>query len=115
MVKPKARPTPRNDSNKRLMPKPNAPEASQPRNPRTKHDKILKLLRAKEGASIAAITKATGWQPHSVRGFLAGVVKKRLRLNLTSEKAGTSRIYRIVTARSPSQRRSPPAEGQPNA
>ena len=57
---------------------------------------MLGLLRAKHGASIAAISKTTGWQPHSVRGFLAGVVKKKLGLFLVSEKTKSGRIYRIA-------------------
>jgi hypothetical protein len=40
--------------------------------------------------------KATGWQKHSVRGFLAGVVRKRLKLKLTSEKVDSNRIYQIA-------------------
>jgi hypothetical protein len=42
--------------------------------------------------------KATGWQKHSVRGFLAGVVKRKLRLNLISAKVGNQRVYRIAKA-----------------
>ena len=60
---------------------------------RTKQDRVLALL--KEGTTIAAIMKATGWQQHSVRGFLAGVVRKKLSLNLTSNETQTGRIYRI--------------------
>lgn len=52
----------------------------------TKHDKVLAMLRSKQGATIAAMVKTTGWQQHSVRGFLAGVIRKRLKLDLTSEK-----------------------------
>ena len=65
----------------------------------TKHDRVLGLLRAKGGTSIAAISKVTGWQPHSVRGFFAGVVKKKLGLTLESEKTKSGRIYRIVRAK----------------
>lgn len=71
----------------------------------TKHDRVLGLLRAKSGASIAAMSKVTGWQPHSVRGFLAGVVKKKLSLTLTSEKTKSGRIYRIKAAKPSTQPR----------
>src|SRR5215467_7393830 len=67
----------------------------------SKHDRVLGLLRAKGGTTIAAISKVTGWQPHSVRGFLAGVVKKKLGLTLESEKIKSGRIYRIVRAKTP--------------
>jgi hypothetical protein len=65
----------------------------------TKHDRVLCLLQANGGTTIAAISKITGWQPHSVRGFFAGVVKKKLGLTLESEKTKSGRIYRIVRAK----------------
>jgi Protein of unknown function (DUF3489) len=61
----------------------------------TKHSRIIAMLRAPAGTTIAAIMAATDWQQHSVRGFLAGVVRKKLRLNLVSEKTDKGRVYRI--------------------
>jgi hypothetical protein len=61
----------------------------------TKHARIIAMLRAPGGATLAAIMTATEWQPHSVRGFLAGVVRKKLGLNLISEQTDNGRVYRI--------------------
>jgi Protein of unknown function (DUF3489) len=62
----------------------------------TKQEAVLALLRQPAGATIAVMTKATGWQQHSVRGFLAGVVRKRLELKLGSTKVDGVRAYRIA-------------------
>jgi Protein of unknown function (DUF3489) len=61
----------------------------------TKQGRIIAMLRTPTGVTIAAITKASDWQPHSVRGFLAGVVRKKLKLNLFSEPTEKGRVYRI--------------------
>jgi hypothetical protein len=61
----------------------------------TKHARIIAMLRAPAGATIAAIMIATDWQQHSVRGFLAGVIRKKLGLNLVSEQTDKGRVYRI--------------------
>ena len=63
---------------------------------RTKQARVLAMLRARAGATIAAMMQATGWQQHSVRGFLAGVVRKRLKLKLTSKKVDGARVYQIT-------------------
>jgi hypothetical protein len=62
----------------------------------TKQSAAIEMLSSPGGATIAALTKATGWQPHSVRGFLAGVVRKRLELHLRSAVVEGVRIYRIT-------------------
>ena len=77
----------------------------------TKQARVIAMLQAPSGATIAAIMQQTGWQPHSVRGFLAGVVRKKLKLTLHSTKVDGQRVYRIEgdvqpgTASVPSSRR----------
>jgi hypothetical protein len=62
----------------------------------TKLGALLSALRRKKGATIADLMEATGWQAHSVRGAISGALKKKLGLEVTSEKAeGRERVYRI--------------------
>ena len=66
----------------------------------TKHSQLVQLLSRPEGASIEDMMQMTEWQQHSVRGFLAGTVKKKMGLALTSSKAeGDARRYRIAAPR----------------
>lgn len=57
---------------------------------------LVELMRAKSGASIDQLAKATGWQKHSVRGTISGALKKRGGLKVTSERIDGVRLYRIV-------------------
>src|SRR3981081_2695287 len=89
---PSAAPRPRK-SRPRSRSAHSSPKAST--RPDTKHARILAMLRTPACATIAAIMAATEWQQHSVRGFLAGVVRKKLGLNLVSEQTDKGRVYRI--------------------
>ena len=99
MTKPKsklkaaARSTSRSTSRSRTRPAPSSSKTAL--RPDTKHARILAMLRMPAGTTIAAIMTATDWQQHSVRGFLAGVVRKKLGLNLVSEQTDKGRVYRI--------------------
>lgn len=77
-----------------------APAATPPAAPRKQRDNtkqalLIAMLKRPEGASIAEIVEATGWQAHTVRGAIAGALKKKLGLNVTSEKVDGRRAYRI--------------------
>ncbi len=72
--------------------------SQRPTAPTTKTNQVLGLLRRAKGASISDLITATGWQAHSVRGFLSGTVKKKMGLVVVSEKDGKGvRRYRIAT------------------
>lgn len=73
-----------------------APKARTPR-AGTKQAQLIEMLRAEGGATIDEIATALDWRSHTVRGALAGALKKRLGLTITSEKVeGRGRVYRIV-------------------
>jgi hypothetical protein len=101
MTKPKTRPKAASHSASRRTAKPAPRKHRAPASPRsaaksnTKHARIIAILRSPAGATIAALVTATKWQRHSLRGFLAGVVRKKLGLNLVSEQTGKGRVYRI--------------------
>jgi hypothetical protein len=102
MTKPKSKPKAATRSTARRTAKPAPRKRSAPASssgaaarPDTKHARIIAMLRKPTGTTIAAIMTATGWQQHSVRGFFAGIVRKKLGLNLTSEQTDKGRVYRI--------------------
>lgn len=57
---------------------------------------LVTLLSRAKGAGLEEMTKATGWQPHSVRGAISGALKKKRGLNVLSEAGAKGRIYRIA-------------------
>jgi hypothetical protein len=76
--------------------------------PGSKQSRVIAMLQSPAGATIAAMMQVTGWQQHTVRGFLTGVVGKRLKLKLGSKKVDGTRVYRVATGDSgkPGARRS---------
>jgi Protein of unknown function (DUF3489) len=70
----------------------------------SKQDSVIAMLKSPAGATIDAMMKATGWQQHSVRGFLAGVVRKRLKLKLGSKKVDGQFQFMIETSSTPTLR-----------
>jgi hypothetical protein len=74
----------------------------------SKQAQVVAMLRSKQGATIATMMRATAWQPHSVRGFLTAVVRKKLGLTLVSNKTGEERVYHIVENDVSSKRKARP-------
>jgi hypothetical protein len=64
--------------------------------PVSKTSACLALLQRPEGATIGELQEISGWQPHSVRSFLAGTIKKRLQLQVASAKEERGRVYRVL-------------------
>jgi hypothetical protein len=84
-------------------------------NPGSKQSRVIALLQSPAGATIAAMMQATAWQQHSVRGFLTGVVRKRLKLKLGSKKVDGTRVYRLQleTTASPARAQTGSQHGLP--
>ena len=108
MTKPKSKPKAAARLPARKASKPKSREQSvlaacrSPTRSKTKHARIIAMLRTPAGATIAAIMAATDWQQHSVRGFLDGVVRRKLGLNLVSERTDKGRVYRIKDSKASS-------------
>src|SRR5258708_35333966 len=76
--------------------KPAARARAKAARPGSKTAKVIALLKRSSGATLAQLMKATGWQAHSVRGFLAGTVTKKLEMKLRSNKPQKSdRVYSV--------------------
>ncbi|MGB1561759.1 MAG: DUF3489 domain-containing protein [Sinimarinibacterium flocculans] len=62
----------------------------------SKQARVVALLQRPGGATMDDLTAATGWQRHSVRGVLSGVIRKKLGMAVTSAREGEQRVYRVV-------------------
>src|SRR3954469_7772311 len=81
--------------------RPKSPKTKEPKGPRkdSKQARHIAMLRRAKGASIDEVVEALDWQPHTVRGAIAGALKKKLGLDVTSEKDDKrGRVYRITNA-----------------
>ena len=68
---------------------------------RTKQQRMIDMLRRPEGATIPQLSKAFGWEQHTVRGAISGALKKKLGLSVTSTKEERGRVYRIRAGNEP--------------
>ena len=78
--------------------RPKTPKSTEPKAPRkdSKQAQLIGMLRRAKGATIDEIAEALAWQPHTVRGAIAGALKKKLGLDVTSEKDDKrGRVYKI--------------------
>jgi hypothetical protein len=100
MVKKPSKPTPPRVVRGKATKARKAAPTPQPKT--TKQDQVLALLRRQNGASLDEIVAATDWKPHSARGFLAGAVKKRLKIEVVSEKNAETgeRRYHVAAIKS---------------
>ncbi len=81
------------------MAKKSKPKSSTVQRTQTKQQIMIDLLSRKGGATLAELAEATQWQPHTVRGALSGVLKKRLGLEMVSEKVeARGRVYKLPAA-----------------
>ncbi len=90
---PTEEPTPNTASGPETAPKVRTPRAG------TKQATLIAMLRAPDGATIEEIMAATNWQSHTVRGAMSGALKKKLGLEVTSEKIeDRGRVYKLAAA-----------------
>ena len=76
----------------------NAPPVATVERRQSKQTMLIEMLEAPDGATIAQIVEATGWQPHTVRGAISGALKKKLGLAVSSEKVeARGRVYKIIS------------------
>ncbi|MEQ1752525.1 MAG: DUF3489 domain-containing protein [Micropepsaceae bacterium] len=97
-IEPKPKPVSAKQPTKVKPAKPVQPQEKPDASTRTgsKIDAVVTMLRAKHGVSITQLATATGWQAHSIRGAISGHLKKKLGLNVLSEKIDGTRRYRIA-------------------
>ena len=76
--------------------KPASPRSLRPPRESTKAAMVIALLEREKGATVVQMSEATGWLPHSVRGFLAGALKKSHGLSVTSTPGEGGRVYRVA-------------------